>query len=249
MKLVATGITDVGRRRDRNEDAFLINDEMQLFVVADGMGGHVGGSYASTMAVTTIEDEVGKLLLADPGDADPVDFLREGLAGAVNAAGARIFGVASDNPSWKGMGTTVVVVLVVGTNAFVAHVGDSRVYTMRDGDIEQITDDHSLVAESVREGLLTEEQARRHKMRNVITRALGFHAEVEVDVQVRAVTRGDRFLLCSDGLSGKLEPREMLDLLDAHAPLEAARQLVIQACARGGEDNITAVTVHVENAA
>lgn len=249
MKLVATGITDVGRRRDRNEDAFLINDEMQLFVVADGMGGHVGGSHASTLAVTVVEEEVGKLLLADPGDADPVDFLRAGLSGAVDAAGSRIHAVASDNPSWKGMGTTIVVVLVVGTNAFVAHVGDSRVYMLRAGDIEQITDDHSLVAESVREGLLTEEQARRHKMRNVITRALGFHPSVEVDVQVRAVTRGDRFLLCSDGLSGKLEAHEMRDLLDAYDPMEAARQLVAQACSRGGEDNITAVFVHVENAA
>src|SRR5690606_26706910 len=101
VKLVATGITDVGRRRDRNEDAFLINDEMQLFVVADGMGGHVGGSHASTMAVTMVEDEVGKLLLADPRDEDPVDFLRAGLARAVDDAGARIHQVATENPSWK----------------------------------------------------------------------------------------------------------------------------------------------------
>ena len=249
MKIVATGITDVGRRRDRNEDAFLIHDEMQLFVVADGMGGHVGGSLASTLAVTTIEQDVGAhLLRLDEAEADPVDHARQGLRDAVRAAGRRIHAEASANPGWKGMGTTVVAVLLLDKNAYVAHVGDSRVYLLREGGIAQITDDHSLVAESVRDGLLTEEQAKRHRMRNVITRALGFHEDVEVDVQVHAVRKGDRFLLCSDGLSGKLDAEEMLAVLDAHELSEAARQLVGHACARGGEDNITAIVVEVEDA-
>ncbi|MCA9571624.1 MAG: serine/threonine-protein phosphatase, partial [Myxococcales bacterium] len=233
MRVEATGITDVGLKRDRNEDAFLVNDELRLYVVADGMGGHAGGQHASALAVNTVEEMVDTIALsASEDDVDPVDHLKAGLDRAVRLAGKRIHDFASAHPEFRGMGTTIVVVLVVGSNAFVAHVGDSRVYLVRDGAIEQVTDDHSLVAQSIREGVLTAEEARTHRMRNVITRALGFNADVEVDVQVRAVTRGDRFLLCSDGLSGKLEADEMRELLDAHEPVEATRQLVGLACAR-----------------
>ncbi len=249
MKIISAGITDVGRRRSRNEDAFLVNDEMRLFVVADGMGGHVGGSLASTLAVTLVESEVERMLREDPGDTDPVDHVRQGLAKAIASAGKQIHGKALDNPEWKGMGTTVVVLLVVDRNAFIAHVGDSRVYLVRDKTIRQMTDDHSLVAESVRDGLLTEEQAKTHSLRNVITRALGFNPEVEVDVQVHSLAKSDRYLLCSDGLSGKLDDHEMLDILDANPLMVAPRELVELACARGGEDNITVVLARVDDVA
>jgi protein phosphatase len=146
------------------------------------------------------------------------------------------------------MGTTVVALLVHGSNAYLAHVGDSRIYALRGGVIEQATDDHSLVAQSIREGLITEEQAKFHRMRNVITRALGFEPAVEVDVHVRAVVRNDVFLLCSDGLSGKVDDHEMRDILVANSPQEASRQLIGLANARGGEDNITTVVVRMESA-
>lgn len=251
MRIESTGITDVGRKRDRNEDAFLINEELGLYVVADGMGGHAGGQHASALAVNTVEETIDAL--TQPATLgvgeDPVERVRGGIGQAVQLAGQRIHAFATAHPEFRGMGTTVVVVMVQDQNAYVAHVGDSRVYMIRDGQIEQITEDHSLVAQSIREGLLTAEQAKTHRMRNVITRALGFNAEVEVDVQVRAVRRGDRFLLCSDGLSGKLEPEDMLRVLNAHPAPEAARQLIGLACARGGEDNITAVLVRVEDVA
>jgi protein phosphatase len=246
MRITATGITDVGRKRDRNEDAFLINDELMLYVVADGMGGHAGGQHASALAVNTVEELVDDL---EPDGDDPVEAVRVSLDRAVRQAGARIHAFAQTHPEFHGMGTTIVLVLVQDQNAYVAHVGDSRVYLLRDGAIEQVTDDHSLVAQSIREGLLTEDQARSHRMRNVITRALGFNEDVQVDIQVRALRRGDRYLLCSDGLSGKLEADEMAELLARHDTPEAIRQLVGLACARGGDDNITAVVVTVEEAA
>lgn len=248
MRISATGITDVGLKRDRNEDAFLINDELALYVVADGMGGHAGGQHASALAVNTVEEMVDELVLPTSfeDDADPVEAIKGGLDEAVRLAGRRIHEWAGAHPEFRGMGTTLVCVMLQGGNAYIAHVGDSRVYLVRGGQIEQVTEDHSLVAQSIREGLLTEEEAKKHRMRNVITRALGFNADVEVDVVVKGVTRGDRILLCSDGLSGKVEAAEMLQTLDAHDLTEAARQLVGLACHRGGDDNITAVVVQVE---
>lgn len=248
----AVGITDIGLKRDRNEDAFLVNEELSLVVVADGMGGHAGGQHASSLAVNTVEEMIGELAMptrADGGHVDPVDTLRAGIDEAVRLAGRRIHGWAVEHPEFRGMGTTVVVALLHGGNAYIAHVGDSRMYLLRDGTIEQITDDHSVVAQSIRDGVLTEEQARSHRMRNVITRALGVNAEVEVDVQVRAVRRNDRLLLCTDGLSGKVEPDELRSLVERHEPSEALRQLVGLACARGGEDNITAVVLRVGGSA
>lgn len=256
MRITSSGITDIGRRRDRNEDTFLIHDELQLFVVADGMGGHAGGEYASSLAVNVVEELVSSVELPHErpdvdgdGDADPVDVLRGLVEEAVQTAGQRIHDWGQDHPEFRGMGTTVVVLLMHGGNAYIGHVGDSRAYMLRDGQIDQATDDHSLVAQSVREGLITEEQARTHRMRNVITRALGFHREVEVEVQVRATRRGDVFLLCTDGLSGPVQAHDMRDLLMRHGPQEAARQLVGLANARGGDDNITCVVVRVDEVA
>ncbi len=248
MRIESAGITDVGLKRDRNEDAFLTNEDLGLYIVADGMGGHAGGAYASSLAVTSVESSVEVLLpgLGRSPEIDPVDEIRDALAEAVRVAGRAIHGWASEHPEFRGMGTTIVVALLVDGNAYVAHVGDSRAYLMRDGEIEQITEDHSFVAQSVREGLLTESAARTHKMRSVITRALGFQPETEVDVLVRALRRGDRLLLCTDGLSGKVEAVEMAQTVAVHEVPESLRQLVGLACARGGDDNISAVVVRVE---
>jgi protein phosphatase len=139
-----------------------------------------------------------------------------------------------------------VVLLVESGNAYVAHVGDSRMYLLREGKVEQVTEDHSLIAEKIRHGLITPEEAKNHRMRNVITRSLGYQEDVEVDLQVRAVRRGDHFLLCSDGLSGHVGGDEMAEIMQRMSPQESARHLIQLACDRGGEDNITTVIARIE---
>ena len=248
MRILSCGITDVGLKRGHNEDNYLINEELNLFVVADGMGGHAGGEYASAICVNTVEEVVTSLEMNGgvPVESDdPVEVAREKLRYAIQLAGRRIYEKATEMPEYHGMGTTAVVLLVDNGNAIIAHVGDSRLYMMRDGKCEQVTDDHSLVYQKVKEGLITAEQAKTHRMRNVITRSLGYQEDVEVDVQVRALRRGDRFLLCSDGLCGHLEVDEIGQVLEA-GPQDSARRLVEIACERGGEDNITAVVARIE---
>jgi protein phosphatase len=251
MRVVSCGITDVGLKRSHNEDNFLINEDLNLYVVADGMGGHNGGEYASAICVNTVEEIVESMELGDAlpvDDDDPVELVREKLRYALRLSGRRIYEKAAESAEFHGMGTTAVAMLIDRGNAFVAHVGDSRLYLVRDDRVEQVTEDHSFVARQVKAGVLTEEEAKSHRMRNVIYRSLGYQEDVEVDVQVLAVRRGDRFLLCSDGLSGHMEPHEIYDVLMQNSPQDAARRLIDVACERGGEDNITAVVAAVEDA-
>ncbi len=248
MRITSCGMTDVGLKRGHNEDNYLINEELHLFVVADGMGGHAGGEYASAIAVNTVEEIVTSMEL-QPDSAeehDPVELTRQKLVHAIRLAGRRIYEKAKEQPEYHGMGTTAVVLLVDQGNAFIAHVGDSRMYLVRDGKVEQVTEDHSLIAEKVRHGLITPEEAKNHRMRNVITRSLGYQEDVEVDLQVRALRKGDQFLLCSDGLSGHLAADELQEHLQRYTPHEAARRLIGVACDRGGEDNITTVIARIE---
>ena len=246
MRITSCGITDVGLKRGHNEDNFQINEELNLFVVADGMGGHAGGEYASAIAVNTVEEIVSSMAVGGDEVDDPIELTRQKLTHAIRLSGRRIFEKAREQTEFHGMGTTVVVVLVENGNAFVAHVGDSRVYLLRDGAIEQVTEDHSLIAEKIRHGLITPEEAKNHRMRNVITRSLGYQEDVEVDLTVRAIRRGDQYLLCSDGLSGHVEDEEMANLLLSNSPQNAARKLVVLACDRGGDDNITTVIARVD---
>ena len=250
MRDTSCGITDVGLKRSHNEDNFLINEELNLYVVADGMGGHNGGEYASAICVNTVEEIVENMEIGDipVEEDDPVELVREKLRYALRLSGRRIYEKAAESPEFHGMGTTAVAMLVDSGNAFIAHVGDSRLYLVRDDTVRQVTEDHSFVARQVKAGVLTEEEARSHRMRNVIYRSLGYQEDVEVDVQVVAIRRGDRFLLCSDGLSGHVEDHEIFDHLSHHAPQEAARRMIDLACERGGEDNITAVVALVDEA-
>jgi protein phosphatase len=251
VRIRSCGITDVGLKRGHNEDNYLINEELNLFVVADGMGGHAGGEYASAIAVNTVEEIVTSMEVNGEFSniEDPVELTRHKLTHAIRLAGRRIFEKAREQPEYHGMGTTAVVLLIDGGNAFIAHVGDSRLYLVRDGRIEQITEDHSLIAEKIRHGLITREEAKNHRMRNVITRSLGYQEDVEVDLQVHAVRRGDVFLLCSDGLSGHVADEELQDHVVRLGPQAVARRLIGLACERGGEDNITAIIAVVEESA
>jgi serine/threonine protein phosphatase PrpC len=227
----AAGQTDTGRRRRQNEDAFVC--EPPLFAVADGMGGAQAGEIASRLAAAAIEEGAHAI------------HGEEGVAGVVRAANARIFEHSVRDPAAAGMGTTVTVALVDerAETATLAHVGDSRAYRYRDGALEQLTTDHSLVGELVRSGRLTEAEAAVHPHRSVITRALGTEADVEVDTLTVDLRPGDLVLLCSDGLSAMVRDDEILRLLDATAadPHAAADALIAAANRAGGEDNVTVV--------
>ena len=249
MRVTSCGMTDVGVKRTNNEDNYLINEELQLFVVCDGMGGHVGGEFASAIAVNTVEEVITAMEFQPSSPSGPVeaaDVLKEKLRYAVRLAGKRIYEKALEEPEYKGMGTTCLALLVAAGNAYLAHVGDSRGYIVREGRIEQLTEDHSLVNEKIKAGLLTPEQAKTHKLKNIITRSLGYMEDVEVDLQVRALRRGDRYVLCSDGLSNLLDTTEIGDAVLEYGPQESVRRLIQIACDRGGDDNITTIVARVD---
>ena len=225
----AAGVTDTGRRRLRNEDAFVC--EPPLFAVTDGMGGARAGQLAAELAATVLEEGASEI--------DGVDA----LVHAVEEANRRIWERSVSDPETTGMGAVATVALVRDGTVAIGHVGDSRAYLIRGGAIEQLTKDHSLVAELVESGVLTPEEAEHHPQRSAITRALGTEPAVEVDVRTVAGEPGDVFLLCSDGLSSMVPDDEVVAAVEAVArdPERAAEALVAAANARGGEDNITVV--------
>lgn len=243
------GQSDVGRKRNHNEDSLLINEALGLFVVADGMGGHAGGELASRMAVETTESELlggawggSSEEASPPMGPEPLERLRA----AIDRACLTIFERSQQEPALAGMGTTLTALLLRGRQAFIAHVGDSRAYLIRDGEIEQITEDHSLVNEQLKAGILTEEQAKHSPYKNIITRSVGFEAHVVVDTEALPVQRGDTFLLCSDGLSNLVDDDEIA-LHCTKLPLEELPgALIWLANDRGGDDNITVVAVRME---
>ncbi len=256
MRIISCGITDIGRKRQRNEDSYLVNDKLRLYIVADGMGGHAGGEFASKIAVSTVEEilkgedrkksHVPEKSYLDPrepsgGDRFEADRLRDAIA----RAGSMIVRKASEEPELRGMGTTATIILFIGDKAYIAHVGDSRAYCVRGGKITQITEDHSLVHEQLKSGLITEEEAKTHQLKNIITRSVGVQEEVEVDTVVWKVEQDDRYLLCSDGLSNMVSDLEIEQALSSNDPEEAARLLVERANQRGGDDNITLIALKV----
>jgi protein phosphatase len=244
MRYAAAVKTDVGRRRQANEDSFCLALDIGLFVVADGMGGHAAGEVASRLAVETIRDWVAR---ADPGDGAAAGAFTaaECLAGSIQAANRTVFEAAQAQPECSGMGTTVVSVMAVGPRVALAHVGDSRIYRIRADGIVQLSRDHSVVQEQIDRGLLSPQEAATSRYRHLITRALGLKALVEVDVQEQACQVGDILVLCSDGLSDMLKPGEILALVQRHLDDlgKACMALVEEANARGGFDNITVLLV------
>ncbi len=238
------GLTDVGRKRQHNEDAFLINEELNLFIVADGMGGHSGGELASRMSVQSIE-EVMRSLTSDPEatvisgvnteDGQHGDQLRY----ALEVASKKIFDRAKFDTSLKGMGTTTVAAMFREGKVYIANVGDSRVYFFRNKQMSQITTDHSLVNEQVKAGLITDSDAKSHKLKNIITRSVGYTEEIEIDLHSFDVQMGDKFLLCTDGLSNMLDDKMIEKLVGDHPIKDACYKLIEKANAQGGEDNVT----------
>jgi len=237
--------SDVGKRRKNNEDAVLADPRHGLFVVADGVGGQAAGERASALTVETFLERAAELhrlaeaYTADPGQAPRVAVL-ESLEALCAECSQRVFDMG-DAEGIRGSSTTVVVALIAGGAVFVAHVGDSRGYLLRNGRLHQITDDHTLVNELVRRGEMTREQARRDRRRNVITRAIGALPTVRADVLAIEALPGDRILLCSDGLSDPVPGAQIQLMLGHPDPEEAAEALLGQALDNGGPDNVTLV--------
>src|SRR3954464_8781152 len=233
---------------EQNKASWLVNEDLGLYVVCDGMGGHAGGETASRLAVQTIERElISARLRADNPFKDQRPLaespLPEALREAVEGACAAVFRPSRKNPELAGMGTTCISLLMQGDHAIVGHVGDSRAYMVRAGEVWQLSEDHSLVNEQVRAGLLTSEEAKHSRLKNIITRSVGFEEDVLVDVVGVETREGDKFLLCSDGLSNLIENDEIRDAL-VQSELEKVPEMLIHlANSRGGDDNITVVAV------
>jgi protein phosphatase len=241
LRLGCAGITDTGLYRLENEDRHGLFPDLGLFLVADGMGGAAAGEVAARMAV-----EHTCRALVEAGPLAPAQAV-PGLVSAIQRANEHIHAAAEATAIWRGMGTTLAALLVFGHRAVLAHVGDSRIYRLRGEGLSLLTEDHSLFNAAVRAGLADPDHPERFPRRNVITRAIGTHASVEVEARVVALVPGDTFLLCTDGLSGVVSTGEMAGILLAHADLETAvEQLVARANQRGGPDNITAIAVRCE---
>lgn len=237
--------TDVGQKRQQNQDNGACFPELGLFVVADGMGGHQGGERASAIAVEVIPEAI-ELAQSRP-DWSP----RLAICRAIETANQRIHEAAQDNENLHGMGTTTSAILFDEDRMNIGHVGDSRCYYLRPGQIWQLTRDHSLTEEKLRAGIITREQVRTDRMKNVITRSVGFEARVSVELYEMTVTPEDTFLLCSDGLSGMLDNSHILSVVEEELfqrnNIEVTVDRLIEAAnAQGGDDNISALIVQVK---
>ena len=293
MEIKAGGLTDVGILRDHNEDSYFINEEYSLFMVADGMGGHVAGGRASQMAVAVVEQAMveglkeldrkgGETPAKDPAQTDvegaapaeaaakpaparPTGTLIMGaimpdavkvappqqdpvlaiLVKSIQKASAEILNESKAHTQYSGMGTTTTCMLIRNGIGYFGHVGDSRLYRVRQGHIEQVSEDHSLVNEHVKAGIIDQHEARVSQFKNIITRSVGFDPNVAVDAARIDIKPGDRFLICSDGLSNLVTDQEICDIVSNQDMDTALKFHINLANSRGGDDNITVIIIEV----
>ncbi len=253
MEFLSFGFSDVGKRRNRNEDSYLCNDNAGLYLIADGMGGHASGETASRLAVNCIEEFV----IHSRSDVNtwPVKA-QEGLTPEQNRlyegtvlANLRILQTAEQLPETHGMGTTLTGFLIEKDHLAIAHVGDSRLYRIRAGKLDQMTQDHTYVGRLVQEGRLTSEEAKKHKQRHILTNALGIQEDIKIDISRTQITKGDLFLICSDGLYDMLDDRQILEKCHVSRDKSLYKiglSLVLEANLAGGLDNITVVLLSFE---
>jgi protein phosphatase len=237
--------TDIGRKRSQNQDNCAAHPDLGLFMVSDGMGGHRGGEIASATAVETISNFV-RLHQKQNKSWDPIQTMSQ----AIVAANQAIYQKALEQPQLQGMGTTTTAILFKGKTLIIGHVGDSRCYFIRPRALWQVTRDHSLVQEKLRAGLITRDEVKTDRMKNVITRSVGFELDVNVEIYQMMVQPRDCFLLCSDGLSGLIEDSSMLQLIEKNFfetgdIQKTVDQLISAANTNGGDDNITSILVQV----
>ncbi len=251
MRTHGIGLTDVGRERSLNEDDFLVDPELGLYIVCDGMGGHAAGEVASRTATTSIhgylrEHEAELASIDEGGSSDRIEAT---MRRAVELASAEIYRLGLSDNGKKGMGTTCVALLLRGEKGYMAHVGDSRLYLLRGDTVHQLSEDHTFLQEALRHGLMTKEEAKQSEHKNIITRAVGPFEQVLVDTLAFDVLEGDTFLLCSDGMHGYVEDASELAPLLGSSDLDAVpARLVALANERGGADNITTIVVRIESA-
>ncbi|MGA2095520.1 MAG: Stp1/IreP family PP2C-type Ser/Thr phosphatase [Candidatus Acidiferrum sp.] len=249
MRIVSGGVTDVGRVRTNNEDCFRIVESLNLYVLSDGMGGEAHGEVASELAVETIVkhcmDTGAESSGMQIGNIEPIwSEKTKRLTTAVHLANKNIYESAEANPDQHGMGATLTAAWIDGQKLSIAHVGDSRLYLLRSGTLQQLTSDHSLVAEQVRRGILTAAEAEESEMQSVLLRALGAVPDIEVDTEEHILFARDILMLCCDGLTRMVTEPEIAGTLQAETdPTKAAEKLVALANERGGVDNITVIVV------
>lgn len=229
-------LTNIGLVRKVNEDSYLVDEIRNLFVVADGMGGHKGGEIASTLAIKTID----KLLVVDNDSKNQGDLLKK----AIEKANSLIYKKATSDKSFSGMGTTITAVLVHTNKLYIANIGDSRAYLITKDKIELLTEDHSLVRALMNTGEITEEEAYKHPNKNILTRALGTEEKTNVDLFERDLKTGDHILLCTDGLTNLIKDEELLEIIVNNELEKAVNKLMDLALKRGGNDNITLILVY-----
>lgn len=249
VRVLVAGETNVGRKRNHNEDNFAILEEDGLYIVADGMGGHASGEVASQLAIDNMKDFF-RATGSDPEATWPYKmdksrgYEENRLITGIKLANLRIFEAAQRDQKLRGMGTTIAAILVIEDGVLVAHVGDSRVYRLRDGKLEQLTEDHSLLAEYIKMKRLTNEEITNFPHKNIIVRALGMKESVKVDTLLDPPKPGDLYLLCSDGLSGPVTDEEIQEITTSIPdPKAACAKLIERANQNGGPDNITVISV------
>jgi protein phosphatase len=249
FRRAGVGLTDLGRKRTSNEDAYFLDNNLGLYVVADGMGGHAAGEVASQETVETVYGMVrrqysGLKPLIDPVDPNDARAACRVMESAVQAATYMVFSMAEMDREKTGMGTTISALLVLGDFAVTAQVGDSRIYRVNADQTEQLTEDHTLIAWQLKQGLITPQEARKSPHRNVITRAVGNREYVQVDTGLIPLKAGDKFLLCSDGLHGYLHQDDIAPIASLGAEA-ATKRFIDLANERGGKDNITAIILEI----
>ena len=250
LRRTGYGLTDVGRKRASNEDAYFLDDRLGLYVVADGMGGHAAGEVASQEAVETIYGMVKRGISELHELVDPITEVDSRAAcrlmeSSIQAATYMVFSMAELDRDKSGMGTTISALLILGDYAITAQVGDSRVYRVHGDAVEQLTEDHTLIAWQIKQGLITEQEAKKSPHRNVITRAVGNRDYVQVDTRMIPLTPGSRFLLCSDGLHGYLHEADIAPIVGLGGDA-AVKKFIDLANGRGGKDNITAILLEID---
>ncbi len=260
MKIEGFGLTDIGKKRKLNEDSFGFFPENGLYVVADGMGGHAGGEIASRLAVDSVEEFIKLSANRDditwPFEIDESKSKDENrLNVAIRLANSRIFQEALINKKLNGMGTTIVAALfsvrqahdVAESNLYISHVGDSRAYLIKNDNIKQLTDDHSVVYEQMRLGVLSKEDAKTHSLRNVLTKALGTEPDIKIDMRAEKAEAGNIYLFCTDGLTNMLADEEIQNIVkdNSNNTENACRELLSAANKNGGIDNITVIILKI----
>ena len=234
--------SDVGKSRENNEDNFYVSDDIQipLYIVADGMGGHKAGEIASSMAIEIIENNFSQ----KKNNLSDKDEVIKSIKGSIEEANTKIYLKSIQNKDLKGMGTTITLAYILDDNIYLGHVGDSRAYLISDGNINQITEDHSFVNELVKSGSITKEEAKNHPKKNMITRAVGSSSIIEMDLIVKEYNENDILVLCSDGLTNMITDFEILETFkDKDSMQSASEKLVRLANGKGGLDNITVVAI------